>query len=216
MKARGLLALLFAALLSFTARAQETDDYGYWTDIQINKAWKDASGSGGPYVGLRGEYRTKERMQATDIWFIRPTVGYRFNSWLRSDVSYDWCHAASGLQHKFLFGTTGTLKQGQLSVSLREMYVRILTTGAEGSAGVWSNLLRSKLNVQYTFPGSDLKPYLAIEMFTWTEWMNTRHFVGMAAPLGSRCSVDVFYLYLLTAGSTPARHIAGLGLTFDL
>ena len=212
MKPRLTLLLLILVLFPAAATAQEKDDFGYWTDIQINKSWKDASGVGGPYIGLRGEYRTKNNFQETDIWFIRPTVGYRLNIWLKSDVSYDYCQTASGLQHKFLFSTTGFLKSGPLSVSLREMYVRILST----YSGEWSNFLRSKLNVQYSFPDGGLKPYLAIEMFTWTKWINTRHFVGVSVPLGSWCSADLFYLYLTTAGSVPARHIAGLGLTFDL
>ncbi|MBR5055953.1 MAG: DUF2490 domain-containing protein [Bacteroidales bacterium] len=208
-----LTAILAVMILAgFSATAQEGDDFGSWNHLQFNKAWKDASGVGGPYIGLRGEYRTKERFQATDIWFIRPAIGYRFNNWLKSDVSYDYCQTASGLQHKFLFSATGSLKSGPLSVSLREMYVRILST----YSGEWSNLLRSKLNVQYSFPDGGVKPYLAIEMFTWTKWINTRHFVGVGIPLWSHCSADLYYMYLTTAGTPQARHIAGLGFNFDL
>lgn len=212
MKAKlGILTLVLLLFPSLST-AQERDDYGYWNYIQINKAWKDASGSGGPCIGLRGEYRTMERFRTTDILFIRPTIGYRFNSLLKSELSYDYCRRASGLQHKFMFSTTLSLKSGPLGVSLREMYVRTLST----SSGAWSNRLRSKLNVQYTFPESGLKPYLAIEIFSWSKWDNTRHFVGMTAPLGSCCSADLFYLYLTTSGTPRARHVAGLGFTFDL
>ena len=212
MKHTAILAAILLSLLSTALSAQERDDYGGWADIQLNKSWSDGSPSGGPYIGLRGEYRTKERFQATDIWFIRPTVGYRFNSWLKSDISYDWCHSASGIQHKFLFSATGSLKSGPLSVSVREMYVRILSA----STGQWSNLLRSKMTAMYTVPECGIKPYLAIEIFTWTRWINTRHFVGTQIPLGGGCSADIFYLYLTTAGSPSARHIAGLGLNIDL
>ncbi|MBO4570739.1 MAG: DUF2490 domain-containing protein [Bacteroidales bacterium] len=212
MKYTSILIAVIILLLPSLLRAQEKDDYGCWTDIQINKSWSDGSTSGGPYIGLRGEFRTKNNFQSTDIWFIRPTVGYKFNNWLKSDISYDWCQSGLGLQHKFLFSATGTLKSGPLSVSVREMYVRILTT----STGQWSNLLRSKMTAQYAIPDCGIKPYLAIEVFTWTKWINTRHFVGAQFPLLEGCSADLFYLYLTTAGTSSARHIAGLGLNVQL
>lgn len=212
--------LIAMLLLHCSSFAQERDDYGSWTDIQINKSWTDASGAGGPYVGLRGEFRSKENFSATDIWFVRPTVGYRFNDWLKSDISYDWCRSDSKHQHKFLFSVTGTLKSGGISVSVREMFVRVLSveTGAPEGAGtgVWSNLLRSRLNAHYTIPECRIRPYLAVELFTWARWINTRHYVGAVLPLGRHCSADLFYLYLTTAGSASARHIAGLGINIDL
>ena len=216
------LPLIAMLLLHVSSLAQERDDFGSWTDIQFNKSWTDASGAGGPYVGLRGEFRSKESFSATDIWFVRPKVGYRFNNWLKGDISYDWCRSASKRQHKFLISVTGTLKSGGISVSVREMFVRVLSVefgtseGAGTGTGVWSNLLRSRLNAQYTIPECGIKPYLAIELFTWTRWINTRHYVGAVVPLGRHCSADLFYLYLTTAGSASARHIAGLGINIDL
>lgn len=215
-------------LLPGIAAAQEADDYGSWTSIQIEKSWKTAGGAAGPSVGLRGELRTKDRFGGTDIWFIRPMVGYRFNEWLKCDVAYDYCNSPApgrvsvsesesgagvwSLKHKFLFSATGSLKSGPLSVSLREMYVRILDT----DKGEWSNLLRSRLSAQYSIPGYGFRPYLTIEMFTWTKWINTRHFVGCVIPVGGHCSADLFYMYLTTAGTSQARHIAGLGINVNL
>lgn len=224
---RRIAAAVFAFMFGFFALAQETvpvDDFGGWGDIQISKNLGD-----GFYTSLRAEYRCKNGWSDLDFWFLRPTVGYRFTDWLSAGVCYDYRQYKDEVKHCGLAFATGTLKSGQLTASLREMYVR--SYSFEESADVLfiypapetpaattvvkSNVLRSRLNVQYSDPKTSLKPYICIEMFTWKSWQNTRHYVGTIVPLGDSCNLDLFYIYL-TRSSGTAEHVLGAGLNINL
>lgn len=199
---RKVCVLLFALALCFTARAQDAapaDDFGGWGDIQFNKSF-----SNGAFASLRAEYRCKDNWSNLDFWFLRPSVGYRFTDWLSAGLCYDYRHYPTYDKHCGLAFVTGTLKSGQLTASIREMYVRSN-----------SNVLRSRLHVQYADPATSIKPYLAIEMFTWESWQNTRHYVGTVFPLCDNCSLDLFYLYL-TRSTGTAQHVLGAGLNVTL
>lgn len=224
---RRIAAAVFASMLGFSALAQEAgpaDDFGGWGDIQLSKNL-----GGGFYTSLRAEYRCKNGWSDLDFWYLRPTLGYRFTDWLSAGVCYDYKQYRDEVKHCGLAFVTGTLKSGQLTASLREMYVRSYTfeevaavpaiyptpeIPASTTVSV-SSVLRSRLNVQYSDPKTSLKPYLCIEMFSWKSWQNTRHYVGTIVPLCDRCNLDLFYLYLTRSAGT-AEHVLGAGLNISL
>lgn len=214
-----LVAALFSASLSYAQEVSEPDDFGGWGDIQLTKSFDS-----GLFTSFRAEYRCNSDWTGLDLWFVRPTLGYKFCNWLSAGICYDYLQRPEALQHRGIAFATGTLKSGQLSASIREMYVRTYSfansrnseeSGASSAGLSVSNTLRSRLMVQYTDPVTDLKPYLSIEMFTWKSWQNTRHYVGTIVPLSDRFNLDLFYLYL-TRSAGLAEHVLGAGLNIVL
>ena len=83
-----LVAILFLHILLFSnAFAQDAsrDDFGLWTDVQLNKAWDN-----GLYVGFRAEFRTCDLSRKVDCLFLRPSFGYQPLKWLKVDIGYDY------------------------------------------------------------------------------------------------------------------------------
>ena len=114
--------------------------------------------------------------------------------------------------HKLNLDLTGTLKSGNLKVSIRERYVHSWTP----ALGTESNLLRSRLKVQYAIPESRWSPYLAVEVFTWGDtWKKTRHYVACNYDFSDKVQLEAYYLYYAFNG-VPAEHVIGLGLNFFL
>ena len=208
---RRILLLTVLLLSGLTAMAQEPpadDDFGAWGDIQINKSF-----SSGIFTALRAEYRCCNSWSEMDFWFLRPTVGYKFTDWLSAGLCYDYRQYNEAVRHCGLAFVTGTLKSGQLTASLREMFVR--SYSFEDAGIMKSNVLRSRLNVQYSEPVTGMRPYMCIEMFTWRNWQNSRHYVGAIIPLAVNCNLDLSYLFL-TKSSGAAQHILCAGLNISL
>ena len=203
---RGLLAAITLLLLAAaTARA---DDFGSWHYIHATKPL----GQSRFYLGARAEYRTCNSFSSTDRWFLRPIAGYRFTPWLKGEVMYDFMRRPGDVQiHQALAGLTATLKQGPLSVTLRERY----QYQYNATAGTSRNFIRSYLKTAYAFPQSRFTPYLAVELFTWDTWLLSRHFAGTAIRLTQHCALDVYYLYH-TFAAREASHILGLGCNISL
>lgn len=204
MRRVGLAAFLFL-LLALPGRA---DDFGSWHFIQAIKPL----GSSGAYLGFRAEYRDYNNFSATERWYLRPIVGYRFTSWLKGELMYDFMRKSGDIQiHQAIAGIIATLREGPLSVILRERY----QYSYNATAGTTRNYLRSYLKTAYTIPQSRLVPYLAVELFTWDTWVKTRHYAGTAIRLGEQCSLEVYYMYH-TFASQEASHLLGLGCNLAL
>lgn len=201
-----ILALALAILSIGAAQAQDDSYLGSWTDIQVSNNFTDHW-----YGSFRAEYRSKDNLQSTDCWFLRPTLGYKFNSWLKFDVAYDYLQKPSSLNHRALFSLTGTLKQGGLSVSVRERYIYAYNQDAQSS----SHVLRSQFKAQYQIPNSIFKPYLAVELFTWDRWEKTRHYAGTLINISNHHALDLFYMYYTFDGK-PAEHVIGVGYNITL
>ena len=112
--------------------------------------------------------------------------------WLKADAAYDFLQEPAFHTHKLNLDLTGSLKQGNLKVSIRERYVHSWTpaTGEQG------NVLRSRLKLQYAFPESRWSPYLAVEVFTWGDsWKKTRHYVACNYDFSDKVQLEAYYLY---------------------
>ena len=205
MKLRHILCSLCILMLTAPAAlADESDDFGVWADVQVNKDL------GKYYAKLRIEHRSMDNAASHDALIIRPTFGVKALPWLDVDLSYDYIVEQACHKHRGLLSVTGKLKQGDLSVSVRERYVYAWTIETKSS----SHVLRSQLKAQYSIPDSIVRPYLAIEMFTWTKWNKTRHYVGTELKFNPHHSLDLFYMYYTFDGK-PSRHLAGLGYNFS-
>ncbi len=215
-----LVAILFLNVLLFSGvRAQDAtrDDFGLWTDVQLNKAW-----SNGLYVGFRAEFRTCDLSRKVDCLFLRPSFGYQPLKWLKVDIGYDYLvWADRRMRHSFLVSVTGTLKREHLTVSLRERYMLMYMQNEKQ----FSHVIRSFLKVQYQIGESRFAPFLSLEMFTWRKWQMQDNIVGTSIHLSKHCDMEIFYNFNVrmakTKDSEPVdylatEHIAGVGVTVNL
>ncbi|MCQ2166250.1 MAG: DUF2490 domain-containing protein [Bacteroidales bacterium] len=148
---------------------------------------------------------------------MRPIVGYKFTPWLKGDVAYEFRQKYShDLKQRGLVSLTGTLKSGNLSVSLRERYVLEFTKKDGASAfGSGKSVLRSMLTAKYSIPDTIFSPYLSTEAFTWKTWEKARFSAGTLLRVSKRSTFDVFYMYTIFASHPEASQHA-LGICYYL
>lgn len=178
-------------------------DFGAWKDVQV------VGNFGKAYLVGRAEHRSNNTFKSTECWFMVACGGYRLTPWLSSDVSYEFWNIGGRAFHKAVLGASGTLREGGLSVTLREKYELCLSDG-----GYVGNTLRSRLRAQYSPQSGALKPYLMAEIFTWDTWQRSLYYVGTDIRLGGCCSLDLFYLLHLPNGAR-AVHTLGAGINFN-
>lgn len=196
--------MLLACQPAFSQESEDTT-FGGWEFLEIYHGF----GSSGWFASFYFEH-DNFRYRTVEDWYTRTTVGYKFRPWLKADVAYDYIWEPSGVTHKALFDLTGTLKQGNLSVQLRERYLHNWLQGSP----VQGNELRSRLKTQYSIPGSRFKPFLAMEVFTWDRWKKTRHYAGTTITLNGHFEIETYYMYYVFA-SKPAEHVLGIGLNME-
>ncbi|MCQ2187404.1 MAG: DUF2490 domain-containing protein [Bacteroidales bacterium] len=205
-----LLATSILSLLMLNSRpaaAQELDNtFGGWEFFEINHGFRNSNWFATFYFEHDNyQYRRLE------CWYTRTTVGYKINKWLKADVCYDFLYEPAAITHKALFDLTGTLREGNLSVQIRERYTHSWTP----DLGEQGDVLRSRLKVQYAIPETRFKPYLAMEVFTWGDtWKKTRHYVATTYDFDEHFQIEGYYLYYTFAG-LPAEHVLGIGLNMD-
>ena len=147
----------------------------------------------------------------TEEYWTRLMLGYRYNKWLKTAVGWDWFQNPDGHYYRYVLDNIGTIKEGNLTVSLRERY---LLTHTPLNHTV-NHLLRSRLKAQYAVPQTRLTPYLSVELFTWDNWKKTRYYAGTTVRCTDWMDFEAYYMYYVYNGK-PASHIIGLGLNFNL
>lgn len=180
-----------------------TDDFGSWASVQATASVNKF------YLTLRGEHRSNQSMSNTECWFISANAGYKFTDWLKAEMGYERWDISRKITDKAVLIVYGTLKQGNLSATLREKYELAFTP--DGSA---NSTLRSKLKTQYAIPNCAFKPYLAAEIYAWSSWKKSLYFVGTDISVSKRSSFDVFYVYSVPKGGR-CTHIIGIGYNFS-
>lgn len=214
MKKSALLLFITAILTGFNANAQVSSDLGTWSSIQMNKLFGKA------FAMVRLEHRSFEHIGATECYFAMAGAGYKFNTWLSGDLSYEFWKIPSAnnvTTHKAVASLTGTLTRDALAVSLREKYE--LAFNAEGGAP--SGTLRSRLRTQYKFPRVPLTPYIMFEFFNGfngTGWIRSLHYIGTEIRISNHSTFDLFYMYHLfnKADNAYACNILGIGYLLTL
>lgn len=197
------IILLASILLSGSPlRAQEKDTFGGWEHLELAHSFQDPKCYGTIYFE-----HDNIQYQRLELCFISAAFGYKFSDWLKADAAYDFMIEPDGIGHRAVAAVTGTLKADNLTLSLRERFQHKWPPGTSPQI----NELRSRLKAQYAFPNSRVKPYLALEVYTWDKWLKSRHYAGSAITLNTHFELDVYYMYYLFA-SKPAEHVLGLGL----
>ena len=203
--------LLLCSMTSFApvlAQANEPDNrFGGWEFIEINHNFKQSR-------WFVTEYFEHDNFQykRLDCWYNRVTAGYNLLPWLKTAVNYDILRDPDAWTHRAVFDLTGTLKQQNLKVSVRERYIHSWTPELDNQGDV----LRSRLKVQYHVPKTSFSPYVAIEVFTWDgNWQRSRHYLACTYDITKHVQLEGYYMYY-TYKNKPSEHIIGLGINLDI
>ena len=185
------IILMIASLLcSVFALAQENESedntFGGWEFFEISHSFKNSNW----FTSLYFEHDNYQ-YKRLECWYTRLTLGYKINSWLKTDVAYDFMQEPDYVTHRGVYDISATLKQGNLSI-----------------------LLRSRIKAQYAIPNSRFSPYLAVEVFTWDVWKKTRHYVATTYKINDHFELEGYYLYY-TFANAPAEHVLGVGLNME-
>lgn len=204
----GIIAILLLLGPLATAQEQVEDNtFGGWEFFEINHNFGKS-----PIFGSLYFEHDNFQYQRLDCWYIRTTVGVKILPWLSADVAYDFLRDPSAFSHRAVFDLTGSLKEGHVSVSLRERYMHTWTP----SKGEQSDVLRSRLKVQYNFDNSRFSPYVAVELFTWgVTYKKCRYYAGCYYNFSKKVQAEAYYIYYAFNGK-PAEHVLGIGLNFYL
>lgn len=208
LKLKKLIPMLFTLITVTTVaqeKEQEDNTFGGWEFLEISHSFKDSNW----FTSLYFEHDNYQ-YKRLECWYTRLTLGYKINSWLKTDVAYDFMQEPDYVTHRGVYDISVTLKQGNLSVSVRERFVHSWTP----AMGKHGNVLRSRLKAQYSIPDSRFSPYLAVEVFTWDVWKKTRHYVATTYTINEHFELEGYYLYYTFAGS-PAEHVLGIGLNME-
>ena len=232
--------LLLAALLLATAEVKaEGDDFGLWSEVDVEKQIsRNLSVDGGV------ELRTRDHVKTVDRWSGSIGASYKLTDWLKASAGYTLLYDNNekwndkqtkvanfwGTRHRFNVSLTGSVDFGNLSVSLRERWqytyrpektvertkvskgtVEDKTYNGKGK-NVWRNRLQLKYKVSKVW-----RPYVNGETFVSNGMDKYRLSAGTEIRLSKQHSFDVKYLFQKSCGDDDEegnRHIIGLGYTF--
>lgn len=201
--------VLFTLLLVFPVctNAQEEDNsFGGWHFVEVDHKFGDSK-----WTGILYFEHENFQYQRLDCWFIRPGVRYNVLPWLKLGASYEYLKVPSTYGHRGVFDVVGTLKEGNLSASLRLRYLHTW----KPELGIEDNELRTRLIVSYKIPDTHFMPYVAVEIFTWGgQWRKSRHYVACIYDITQWMQAEAFYM--LTFRSKDPEHILGFGLNFNI
>ena len=126
------LALVLSALLlsSLGVRA-EGDDFGIWTELNVEKKLTNRI-----CLELFGENRSRNSHETVDRWSVGLGASYKLTNWLKASVDYTYLYDHNekwndkqtkvanfwGSRHRVNVVLTGSVDFGRLSVSLRERW----------------------------------------------------------------------------------------------
>lgn len=167
MMRRFIFTLVVLALSICHMAAQDVlpdDALSIWSTMALKKSF----GKDGRWeAGVMQEYRHKfhEGVSQKDQWFMRPSVSYKVNSWLKLQYQLDLASTSSGFNLRFLPEITFSHKVGDFSFAYRQ---RAQTTW-KVEVGTNSTVLRSRVKVDYSIPDTPLKVNFALEPY-WCDF----------------------------------------------
>lgn len=196
-------------IFTFSATAQEKDDdntFGGWEFVEVNYNFNNSNW----YSTFYFEHANYQYSRL-ECWYARLLFGYKLTNWLKMGLAYDFMQEPGYITHRAVAELTGSLKQGNLTASLRERYIHSWSPAIDE----YGDVLRSRLKVQYAISDSRFKPFVALEVFTWDRWKKTRHYVGTTFAINKHFEIEGYYVYYVFANK-PAEHVLGIGLNIAI
>ena len=233
------LALTALLLTSVGAKA-EGDDFGIWTELNVEKKLTNRLD-----LELFGENRSRNSHETVDRWSVGLGASYKVTNWLKASADYTYLYDHNekwndkqtkvanfwGTRHRFNVALTGSVDFGNLSVSLRERWQytyrpqktvertkvsngKVEDKTYNGKAkSVWRNRMQLKYKVT-----SMWRPYVSGETFVAGSGMEKlRLAAGTEVRLSRKHSFDVKYMFQKVYDEDDSegnRHILGVGYTF--
>lgn len=243
MKRSTLIGLSFIIYhLSFSSVAAQSDDFGIWTEANIEKKLSSR-------LTLEGgvELRTRDDgFGELDRWSVSAGLEYKLTDWLKAGVSYslldDHNHKVNnsgkkyadywGLRHRLNVSLTASQQWGNLTASLRERWQYTYRPSktvdnfdfdnAEWEdhevRGKGKNVLRSRLQLEWDIPKCKFDPFASVEFHTTDRLEKTRFIVGVDHSIQKKHAFKLYYRYQAMNGRTNSSetdiHMLGLGYTF--
>ena len=217
MKKKLFLCLLVAAGSS----AAFAEGPALWSSIsaekKITKQWNAAA---------EVEYRSLPEFDGTDRVSIGISTDYQILPFIKVDAGYTFmnCYSKDRItaknnfipsywyaRHRTFVSATGKIKFGMFSISLRERWQytyrpekSVPKFEADGETpkadevvkGKGTNVLRSRLLVEYNIKPIKLSPYASVEMYHSGSGLDkTRYTVGAQYKITKKHSVEAYYRY---------------------
>ena len=212
---RLLFILLTFHLSLFTAKAQSDDfglDFSLEAEKKLSKKWS---------LGLEAELRTRDNTKTVDRWSGGLSADFKITKWLKASAGYI-----------FLYDNNERQKISNLKFSLRERWQ--YTYRPEKTVDRWdyddeewekktyngkgTNVLRSRLQIEYDKKGLAITPYANVEFFNAWSLQKTRFHVGADWKLSKQHTVGAFYRYQTVRDddddNEPNIHMIGLSYKF--
>lgn len=235
------LALVLSALLlsSLGVRA-EGDDFGIWTELNVEKKLTNRIS-----LELFGENRSRNSHETVDRWSVGLGASYKLTNWLKASADYTYLYDHNekwndkqtkvanfwGSRHRVNVVLTGSVDFGNLSVSLRERWqytyrpektverTKVSNGKVEDKTynGKGKNVWRNRLQLKYKLT-SLWRPYVNGETFVAGSGLEKyRLSAGAEIRVSKKHSFDVKYLFQKSCSDDDDegnRHILGVGYTF--
>lgn len=235
-----IVILAFMALAFTTQVKAQSDDFGIWTEANVEKKVnKQLTLDGGV------EMRTRDNVGELDRWSVGIGATYKLTDWLKASADYSFLYDNNekwnekqtkvarywGERHRFNLSLTGSYSLGKFSFSLRERWqytfrpektvererisdgaIEDKTYGCKAK-NVWRNRLQVKYKLNKTW-----RPYVSGETFVAGSGMDKlRLAVGTEVRLTKQHGLDFKYIFQKAYEDDDEegnRHVIGVGYTF--
>lgn len=178
------LSLCFCTSL-FGRDKDDPDDFCLWMSVNVRKnigtRWS---------VGALAEFRLDNNCTKANQYYIRPVLNYKIASWLTAGAQVDFTGTRSGFQMRYLPEITATYNVSSWSFSIRERYLATWKMQADS----WSHTLRTKINIAYRIPGTNLALASAVEPFYLRDVSKVRVYAGIIYAIDNVNSIQTQYL----------------------
>ena len=230
------VVLFFVMCVTAMAVSAQSDDFGLWTSLEIqkkiDKKWS---------VGLEAEMRTRDDVKTVDRWSGGLDVSYKILKGLKVSAGYTFLWDNNerisyyeegdkkvingavnagdpkkraqywGPRHRFSVSLTGEKSFGPWGFSLRERWQYTYR-------GKGKNVLRSRLQVEYKKKGQKVVPFASAEFYNAWSLEKTRYSVGAEWRITKQHSLDLCYRYQDVRNNDfdfePDSHILSVGYQF--
>lgn len=197
--------LFIASIVPLSAQEKDDSTFSGVEEIEMEHPFDNAKWS----ATIKFKHENYQ-YQSTKSWYVRAMAGYELSDWMKVKAGYDYIVEPDRTANRVNLEATGSLEEGNLSVSLRERYQYKWYANSTKS----KNVLRTRLKAQYDIPDSRFSPYLAMEVYYWDGWDKTKHIAGTTFSLNKHLELDAYYMYYLYSDK-PAQHILGVGLNVE-
>lgn len=237
--------LLAAVCGTSTPTLAQSSDFGVWTDVGVtkkfNKHWsleaeaglrtRDNSKETDRWsLGVSGAYKFNSYVKLSAGYDLLYDHREKKETFHKDGTTNKLTPAYWWPRHRFYADVTGSYSLGRLGLSLRERYQYTYRAKAKNKKydaddDEWedvksksSNLLRSRLEVDYNIRKCPLTPFASVELFHGEGGLQkTRYTVGADYNFNKRHAVKLYYRYQTVNDNDddePDCHVLGLGYSY--